>query len=172
MEEVWVPTKWHKEVFSQFLQQMGLPAPLIAVVPEAVDTDLFRPDLDLDLDLDLALGLDQEKALQQQQSSSVDVEHCRRLGLRRSRTGRGRGGSCWLDGEGRVRCQGDSSFVFLSIFKWEYRKGWDVLLTAFWTAFSREDRVLLRIRSYRPSSDKAGDTNLTRTIGERRPRPF
>ncbi|XP_010067122.1 uncharacterized protein LOC104454087 [Eucalyptus grandis] len=34
-------------------------------------------------------------------------------------------------------------FVFLSIFKWEYRKGWDVLLKAYLNEFSRIDGVSL-----------------------------
>lgn len=34
-------------------------------------------------------------------------------------------------------------FVFLSIFKWEYRKGWDVLLKAYLNEFSRSDAVSL-----------------------------
>ncbi|XP_073020084.1 uncharacterized protein [Primulina eburnea] len=34
-------------------------------------------------------------------------------------------------------------FVFLSVFKWEYRKGWDVLLTSYLKEFSGMDRVSL-----------------------------
>ncbi|CAK7325190.1 unnamed protein product [Dovyalis caffra] len=34
-------------------------------------------------------------------------------------------------------------FVFLSVFKWEYRKGWDVLLKAYLKEFSRIDGVAL-----------------------------
>ena len=39
-------------------------------------------------------------------------------------------------------------FVFLSIFKWEGRKGWDVLLEAYWREFKREEAVTLRIKTY------------------------
>ena len=35
------------------------------------------------------------------------------------------------------------SFVFLSVFKWEYRKGWDVLLKSYLKEFSQDDRVAL-----------------------------
>ncbi|KAK7343954.1 hypothetical protein VNO77_13103 [Canavalia gladiata] len=35
------------------------------------------------------------------------------------------------------------SFVFLSVFKWEYRKGWDVLLKSYLKEFSKDDRVAL-----------------------------
>jgi len=34
-------------------------------------------------------------------------------------------------------------FVFLSIFKWEYRKGWDILLSAYLQEFSATDDVAL-----------------------------
>jgi glycosyltransferase involved in cell wall biosynthesis len=41
-------------------------------------------------------------------------------------------------------------FVFVSVFKWEHRKGWDVLLEAFFHAFSRKDNVILKLRAYKP----------------------
>uniref|UniRef100_A0A7C9F0R7 Uncharacterized protein n=1 Tax=Opuntia streptacantha TaxID=393608 RepID=A0A7C9F0R7_OPUST len=37
----------------------------------------------------------------------------------------------------------EKEFVFLSIFKWEYRKGWDVLLRAYLEEFSGADGVAL-----------------------------
>jgi glycosyltransferase involved in cell wall biosynthesis len=40
--------------------------------------------------------------------------------------------------------------VFLSVFEWDIRKGWDVLLRAFCSAFSRSDPVVLQIRSNHP----------------------
>lgn len=44
-------------------------------------------------------------------------------------------------------------FVFLSNFKWEQRKGWDLLLRAYWAEFksAAKGRVLLRIKTYLPS---------------------
>ncbi|XP_020246975.1 LOW QUALITY PROTEIN: uncharacterized protein LOC109824738 [Asparagus officinalis] len=41
------------------------------------------------------------------------------------------------------RCGDNKDFVFLSVFKWEQRKGWDVLLKAFLSEFSRSDCVSL-----------------------------
>ena len=35
------------------------------------------------------------------------------------------------------------AFKFFSVYKWEFRKGWDVLVSAFARAFKREDNVLL-----------------------------
>lgn len=39
----------------------------------------------------------------------------------------------------------EGDFAFLSVFKWEERKGWDVLLEAFFTEFSADDAVVLYI---------------------------
>jgi hypothetical protein len=37
----------------------------------------------------------------------------------------------------RVGASGRPAFAFLSVFKWEERKGWDVLLRAYLTEFAR-----------------------------------
>jgi glycosyltransferase involved in cell wall biosynthesis len=42
-------------------------------------------------------------------------------------------------------------FRFLSIFKYEKRKGVDVLLSSYWNTFQKEDKVELVIRAYKPS---------------------
>lgn len=39
----------------------------------------------------------------------------------------------------------DKQFVFLSVFKWEYRKGWDVLLKSYLREFRVDDRVALYV---------------------------
>ena len=38
-------------------------------------------------------------------------------------------------------------YVFLSVFKWEKRKGWDVLLEAYLREFTRSDPVVLVIKT-------------------------
>lgn len=55
-----------------------------------------------------------------------------------------------------VRNQDLSSkeFVFLSVFKWEYRKGWDVLLKAYLEEFSNADRVALYLLTNPYHSDR------------------
>ncbi|KAH8502024.1 hypothetical protein H0E87_016694 [Populus deltoides] len=45
-------------------------------------------------------------------------------------------------------------FVFLSVFKWEYRKGWDVLLKAYLKEFSRIDGVALYLLTNPYHSDR------------------
>jgi len=53
--------------------------------------------------------------------------------------------------DSKIVCKEGMKFEFLSIFKWEYRKGWDLLLNAYWTAFKPSDNVVLRLRTYVPS---------------------
>lgn len=56
-------------------------------------------------------------------------------------------------------------FTFLSIFKWEERKGWDALLDAYWTAFRAGGThpwpVRLRLRTYKPSWEPGPDDIAT-----------
>lgn len=40
---------------------------------------------------------------------------------------------------------GERRFAFLSIFKWEHRKGWDLLLRAYMTEFTIDDPVVLYV---------------------------
>mmetsp|Transcript_31975 Transcript_31975/g.46058 ORF Transcript_31975/g.46058 Transcript_31975/m.46058 type:complete len:576 (-) Transcript_31975:151-1878(-) len=141
MDEVWVPTEWHREVFSVFMQQMGLQAPMIAVVPEAVDTNLFNPFEDVAI-------ANAELSTQCVYQTTSSSKHCH---IREE--------------SGSIMCNNPTDrFVFLSVFKWEHRKGWDTLLTAYWDAFTAMDQVELQIRSYLPSSDRNGDKNITRQI--------
>lgn len=87
MDEVWVPTEFSKE---QFIRS-GISAEKIVVVPEAVDTEFFKP-----------------------RPREIPV--------------------------GGV-------FRFLSVFKWEPRKGWHALLQAFFEEFSRNDNVELILKT-------------------------
>jgi len=53
--------------------------------------------------------------------------------------------------------------VFVSVFSWSYRKGYDVLLEAFFRAFTRSENVSLRIVSSVPDF-VGGDKNITNRI--------
>eukprot|EP01018_Ginkgo_biloba_P012276 Gb_00702 [translate_table: standard] len=53
------------------------------------------------------------------------------------------------------------AFIFLSIFKWEWRKGWDVLLKAYLQEFSAEDNVVLYILTNPYHTDRNFDGKLT-----------
>ena len=98
MDEVWVPTEWHRRIFIAG----GVSADKVAVIPEAVDTNYFSPLADANVE--------------------AAVASARR----------------------------DKVMRFLSVFKFEKRKGWDVLLRAYWKAFDKDDPVELILRSYKP----------------------
>ncbi|MEW6545538.1 MAG: glycosyltransferase [Bacillota bacterium] len=55
---------------------------------------------------------------------------------------------------------GRRAFVFLSVFEWTPRKGWDLLLRAFTRAFSARDNVCLAIKTHSngPDYDASGRT--------------
>jgi glycosyltransferase involved in cell wall biosynthesis len=89
MDEVWVPTEFHKRIFAQG----GVDPSKLFVLGEPVDTDLFNPDAVEPLSV--------------------------------------------ISPNDTVR--------FLSVFKWEYRKGWDVLLKAYLGGFSFNESVVLYI---------------------------
>ncbi|CAK9034280.1 unnamed protein product [Durusdinium trenchii] len=97
MDEVWVPSHFGLEHFVS----SGVQRNKIAVVPEAVDTDLFDPAAHEALELGGTEGL----------------------------------------------------YRFLSVFKWEKRKGWDILLRAYFQEFSAVDDVILVIKTQAFHSD-------------------
>jgi TRAP transporter TAXI family solute receptor len=55
---------------------------------------------------------------------------------------------------------GTRGTVFLSVFKWEHRKGWDVLLRAWARAFAPGDDVTLVLRTYAPDAPQGADHQL------------
>lgn len=59
-------------------------------------------------------------------------------------------------------CRG--KFVFLSIFKWEKRKGWDLLLKAYLTEFSDKDDVVLYLLTNPYHSDRDFTTQIQRLV--------
>jgi len=132
LDEVWVPTAFHKKVF----EASGVEGAKIIVVPEAVDTDIFDPAAHAPLALP---GLPPRTAAPPPSASG----------------GGGGGGS---GGSGDGSDHGDD-FVFLSVFKWERRKGWDVLLEAFLAEFRPWEAAVLVIKTrpfYSENADFAG----------------
>ncbi|XVF82723.1 hypothetical protein PTKIN_Ptkin16aG0072100 [Pterospermum kingtungense] len=55
-------------------------------------------------------------------------------------------------------------FVFLSIFKWEFRKGWDVLLKAYLKEFNKDDGVVLYLLTNPYHSSKDFDNKIVRFV--------
>lgn len=58
-----------------------------------------------------------------------------------------------------------SNFVFLSVFKWEYRKGWDVLLKAYLEEFSGVDGVALYLLTNPYHSDSDFGNKIVEFVG-------
>jgi len=57
-------------------------------------------------------------------------------------------------------------YRFLSVFKWERRKGWDVLLRAFFSEFSAEDAVMLIIKTQAFHSDADFESQVLEYVME------
>lgn len=94
MDEVWVPTAFHKGVF----QRSGVAANKLTVIPEPVDTAFFDP-----------AGAE---ALQLPQGQSVF-------------------------GRSVDKQEAKMYYNFVSVFKWEERKAWKLLLEAYLREFSQ-----------------------------------
>ncbi|KAI9156168.1 hypothetical protein LWI28_001643 [Acer negundo] len=73
-------------------------------------------------------------------------------------------GKCVLGG--RKPNLSSKEFVFLSIFKWEYRKGWDVLLKAYLKEFSKADGVALYLLTNTYHSDGDFDNKIVNFVGD------
>jgi glycosyltransferase involved in cell wall biosynthesis len=141
MDEVWVPTEWNREVFTMAMKNMGIPsAGRIYVIPEAVDAELFDP----------ALVRSKEEGNRFEIRSRRPEDGCRLVKQSPERSS-------------VVKCSDNDKYRFLSIFKWEHRKGWDILLDAFWSEFTRDDDVVLILRTYVPSFHQL-HTNITMHI--------
>eukprot|EP00871_Galdieria_phlegrea_P003770 jgi/Galph1/4394/GphlegSOOS_G3085.1 len=91
VDEIWVPSHFHMETFSN----SGLPKYKLKVIPQPVDMESFE-------------------VLPKPQRATVFQE-----------------------------CEND--FIFLSVFKWEVRKGVDILLRAYMQEFSDNDNVCLAL---------------------------
>jgi glycosyltransferase involved in cell wall biosynthesis len=149
VDEIWVPTSWHESIMRDELMKLGFMNPQVYVIPESIDTKLFDPAV--------------VRHREQQQSHSS---------LQRQELSRSRSASVAMDGTVDMMEASSAAdfppndqtatFQFLSIFKWEYRKGWDILLRSYWNAFTVEDNVVLRIRSYVPAfHTDGGSKNIT-----------
>ena len=94
VDEIWVPSQFHIDVFSQ----SGVRKEKLFRIPEATDTDYYDPEI----------------------VQPLPLSHLKREG----------------------------DFNFLSVFKWEERKGWRFLLQAYFEEFSNADKVTLFLQTY------------------------
>jgi glycosyltransferase involved in cell wall biosynthesis len=121
MDEIWVPSQFSLDV----LASSGVNRAKIKIVPIPVDTDRFSPISVEPADL-LSMGEALFKASEYEGTKSAKLR-----GIASATAGLALGDQ--------------RPFVFLSTFKWEDRKGWDVLLDAFVSTFKSSDRVALYI---------------------------
>lgn len=148
MDEVWVPSAFMKEVF----ERGGVRH--IRVVGESVDTAFFRPIPSL-WECEGVSVRDEGVSVRDEgvhetttketttreatthNTPSVAEDPANTLNITRA----------YLFDEvfERHPLHGVHTHVFLALFKWEYRKGWDLLLDMYFSAFSRQDRVSLFI---------------------------
>lgn len=151
MHAVWVPTHFHKRVFAEG----GVRPELLAVVPEPVEVDVYKPRANLHLDSHPHAGSStQGSAASASPEDLYPADHLSLTGSaheawyaalrRRRRQSRQVGSDSSAEKEGGEAehhedlgaSAGDKKFRFLSVFKWEERKGWRFLVEAFVREFA------------------------------------
>ncbi|GAB4819334.1 hypothetical protein N2152v2_006380 [Parachlorella kessleri] len=128
LDEIWLPTEFHKELY----WRSGVTQPQLTVIPEAVDTHQFDPARHKPLPLPIG-----QRVFGRQHGSGVG-EQARPYGASTQHAARS-----LLEKAGARGAASNGTFVFLSIFKWEERKAWDVLLRAYLEEFGATERVML-----------------------------
>ncbi len=135
VDEVWLPATFLVDVF----RRSRVPQNKLFVIPEAVDLSLYNPDRTepfvLPPPIPAAEADDQELEISDDddQSGSGSAPPTRPPPPAQSST----------EPAGRLK-----SFKFFSLFKWEDRKGWDILLKSFVLEFNPSDDVALYIHTY------------------------
>ena len=134
-DELWVPTAWHVNLFAA----SGIRRDALHVVPDPVDTAFFSPSHTWWERTAAAATSPGSEAL-------VNLGNGRYSMLRVPTAAVERHAAVAEDAVRRVAAQ--RGFVFVSVFKWETRKGWDVLLRAYYAEFGAHENVTLRLRTY------------------------
>lgn len=115
MDEIWVPSLFMKSIFVR----QGVKN--VRVVGESVDTDFFRPIPSVHSNSSLSVLDDQSNTLNMSRAYLFDKVF------------------------ERHPLYGYGVQVLFSMFKWEFRKGWDILLDVYFHTFSKKDTVSLFI---------------------------
>ena len=152
MDEVWVPTEFHRGAFAA----AGVPEDKLVVVGEPVDTAFFDPAAHEPLhipggDGPLSLEYDGDEL---RVRSFGGGEELRAAAV--SATGATAAAAAPpTSGEAAGSGGGGRRFRFLSVFKWEERKGWDTLLEAYLREFGADEAVelVIKTRPFHSSSD-------------------
>eukprot|EP00891_Asterochloris_glomerata_P003666 jgi/Astpho2/3666/Aster-07867 len=120
MDQVWVPAAFHRDIFAA----NGVNRGKLRVVPEPVDATFFNPEVAIATRLPIG-----RRVFGQSRAAAQQRQHA------------GKGTSVLAP------TAAAKPFVFLSIFKWEERKGHDVLLSAYLKEFSVSDNVELYLKT-------------------------
>ncbi len=137
-DEVWV-FSGHNEIA---FRRSGVPPEKIRRVPSCVDTSLYCPlDGCSPISPKSAAGfgetrLHSDSIVSRSETATADLSRSERATLGERATG----ARLPLPEAARGR------FVFLSIFDWQLRKGWDVLLKSYCREFRQEERVALLLK--------------------------
>ncbi|MEW5309071.1 MAG: hypothetical protein WDW38_000982 [Sanguina aurantia] len=115
-DEIWVPSEFNRETFTA----SGVPAEKLFVLPEGIDTAMFDPSRHKPLSL---------SGLTPTQITGVPQAPGRIHASRAAAAG----------------AAAPRPYIFLSIFKWELRKGWPILLKAYLNEFRGNETVELHI---------------------------
>ncbi|CAI5994050.1 unnamed protein product [Closterium sp. NIES-64] len=168
MHQIWVPSAFHLHSFAA----SGVEPSKLRVLPQPVDVRAFHPAAVAPAlrpalpPAELVLGPDRLAHARdgdgEMGNHGKDEEEGMDDESDAGRSGSGNGGQGDWCGEGGGMIEdggmqddglsvpggegggsGTQPFVFLSMFKWEQRKGWDVLLRAYLSTFTASDPVLL-----------------------------
>jgi glycosyltransferase involved in cell wall biosynthesis len=158
MDEIWVPSPFNLETFVT----AGVPRGKLHIVPEGIDTEMWRPrPSHVGTEASMYSEMFPAKAHHTKKEDALDEEDFWDDGdddegddddddffLRRSAaSSRERR----MDREDETfDVETECQFKFLSVFKWETRKGWQALLAAFLEEFDRaspNDRACLFIKT-------------------------
>ncbi len=151
--QVWVPSEFNRHSFAS----SGVALPKLHTLAQGINTTLFSPVLQPPIDLALlrgALVAGRPAGGGDASSSSAGGQQHQESSPRRTTRGRDVLDAMFNvqpdDDEGAGSGGGRSGggggpFRFLSVFKWEMRKGWDILLRAFVEEFRGEPDVELHI---------------------------
>lgn len=133
VEKIWVPTEFHIETFAA----SGVNRNKLVKIPEPVDVDFFNPYIYTPLTLPigtLAVG----KGISSHDNSNSN------------------------NNDSNNPEQYTPTFSFLSVFKWEPRKAWDILIKAYLLEFSNSNRD--NVALYLLTNPFHSDRNFTEQI--------
>eukprot|EP00760_Papus_ankaliazontas_P009429 PhM_4_TR14077/c6_g1_i1/m.60804 len=113
IDELWVPSEFVRQLFVD----SGVERTRLVVLPESIDTHDYNPATHPKLVFPDALAT-----------------HFKVFGTNRNED---------AVGSGRSGVSATTTYKFMSMFKWEDRKGWDILIESYFSAFTRSDPVSL-----------------------------